>query len=156
MTYNDYLIGKNLRKLVEPSKNKEKNLGDGSGHGMSGGMGHSAPGAVQQMCHPAGDMPPHYCEPTYHTMSSVRGIRIGTVDAANDNEVVVSLKQIGKSAPPVSKKLVIVGGSGNLAGATIIDSGWSKSMTVHLRLDGFGTIYDYGAMHIHVFPYTGE
>jgi hypothetical protein len=89
-------------------------------------------------------------------MSSVRGLRIATVDAATDNEVVVSIKQIGLSADPVSQKLVLVGGSGNLAGATIIDAGWSKSTIAHLKLDGFGTIYDYGAMNIHIFPYTGE
>ncbi len=128
-----------------------------SGMDHTGGSGgHNIPGYVQQMCHPAGGMPPHYCEPLYNTMSSVRGIRVATVDAASDNEVVVSVKQIGISANPVSQKLVLVGGGGNLAGATIIDGGWSKSTVVHLKLDGFGTIYDYGAMNVHIFPYTGE
>jgi hypothetical protein len=137
---------------------------DHGGSGMGGmddmsGMGHGGgniPGAVQQQCHPAGGMPPHYCEPSYKTMSSVRGIRVGTVDPASDNEVIVSVRQIATSANPVSQKLVLVGGGGNLAGATIIDGGWSGSKVVHLKLDGFGTIYDYGSMNIHIFPYTGE
>lgn len=139
--------------------------GMGGGHdmgAMSGmdsmghGMGHNIAGSVQEMCHPVGDMPPHYCEPTYKTMSSVRGIRIATVDAVSDNEVVVSVKQIGTSASPVAQKLVLVGGGGNLAGATVIDGGWSKSTVAHLKLDGFGTIYDHGGMSVHIFPYIGE
>jgi hypothetical protein len=135
---------------------------DMSGMGGMGGMSHMGgtggyiPGYVQQMCQPAGSMPPHYCEPAYNVMSSVRGLRVATVDAASDNEVVVSVRQIGTSASPVSQKLILVGGAGNLAGATMIDGGWSKSTVVHLKLDGFGTIYDYGTMNIHIFPYTGE
>jgi hypothetical protein len=127
----------------------------GMGH-MGGGIGTYIPGYVQQTCHPAADMPPHYCEPAYTVMSSVRGLRIATIDPYSDNEVVVSIKQIGIAAEPVSQKLVLVGGSGNLAGATIIDGGWSKATTVHLKLNGFGTIYDYGGMSVHLFPYTGE
>jgi hypothetical protein len=131
-------------------------MGSTSGMGHMGGSGGYIPGYVQQQCHPAGGMPPHYCEPSYNTMSSVRGIRVGTVDPVSDNEVIVSVRQIATSANPVSQKLVLVGGGGNLAGATIIDGGWSNSKAVHLKLDGFGTIYDYGSMNIHIFPYTGE
>jgi hypothetical protein len=126
----------------------------GSSEGHMGG--HALPGMVHEMCQPASGMPPHYCEPTYHTMSSVRGIRIATVDAVTDNEVVVSVKQIGTAAGQVTKKLVLVGGSGNLAGATIIDGGWSKSTVVHLKLEGIGTIYDFGQLSLHLFPYTAE
>ena len=55
----------------------------------------------------------------------------------------------------VSQRLVLVGGSGYLSGATIIEDGWDKSI-VHLRLDGTGTIYDFGQMHLHLFPYTKD
>ncbi|MCE9652878.1 MAG: hypothetical protein K8Q89_07490 [Nitrosarchaeum sp.] len=129
--------------------------GSTSGSMMSGSVG-NYPGVVQQMCHPEGNMPPHYCEPSYMVMSSVRGLSISTVDAVSDNEVMLTVKQIGSSAGTVSQKLVVVGGSGNLAGATVIDGDWTKSTMVHLKFDGFGTIYDQGQMHIHLFPYTGQ
>ena len=130
-------------------------MGDTSGSMMSG-YGGNYPGVVQQMCHPEGNMPPHYCEPSYMVMSSVRGLSISTVDAVSDNEVMLTVKQIGSSAGTVSKKLVVVGGSGNLAGAIVIDGNWTKSTMVHLKFDGPGTIYDQGQMHIHLFPYTGQ
>ena len=62
--------------------------GQGGGHGMNGGGssgmggeggGHSmmmmmnVPGFVQQICNIGKDMPPHYCEPNYNVMSSVKG-----------------------------------------------------------------------------------
>ncbi len=67
----------------------------------------------------------------------------------------ITIKQIGLSAGTVSQKLVLVGGSGNLVGAIIIDGEWTKSTMVHLKFDGLGTIYDQGEMHLHLFPYTG-
>ena len=121
---------------------------------MGGSMG-GYPGSVQQMCKSEGNMPPHYCEPTYMVMSSVKGLNISTVDAVSDNEVMITIKQIGLSAGTVSKKLVLVGGSGDLVGATVIDGEWTKSTMVHLKFDGLGTIYDQGEMHLHLFPYTG-
>jgi hypothetical protein len=130
------------------------------GHDM-GGMSSdsmesmSMPGMTHQMCQPAGDMPPHYCEPTYHVMSSVQGIKISTVEPMDDVEVMLTLREIMPTSDGVSQKLVIVGGSGNLAGAIIVDEGWINSTIVHLPLTGTGTIYDYSGMSIHVFPYTG-
>ncbi len=131
-------------------------MGGSTGGSMMGGSVGSYPGSVQQMCMPQGNMPPHYCEPSYMVMSSVRGLNISTVNAVSDNEVMITVKQIGSSAGTVSQKLVVVGGSGNLAGATVIDGDWTKSTMVHLKFDGLGTIYDQGEMHIHLFPYTGQ
>lgn len=131
-------------------------MGGSTGGSMMGGSVGSYPGVVRQMCMPQGNMPPHYCEPSYMVMSSVRGLNISTVNAVSDNEVMITVKQIGSSAGTVSQKLVVVGGSGNLAGATVIDGDWTKSTMVHLKFDGLGTIYDQGEMHIHLFPYTGQ
>jgi len=125
---------------------------------MGGSMGHnmgSMPGVVQQMCHDQGNMPPHYCEPSYMVMSSVRGITISAVDAVSDKEVVLTVKQIGSGAGQMSQKMVLVGGTGDLAGSTLIDEGWERSKVVNLKLDGAGTIYDHGEMHLHLFPYAG-
>jgi hypothetical protein len=129
----------------------------GGGHdmgGMSGGMDHSMTGSTQQVCKQVSGMPPHYCEPTYMTMSSVQGIKISKVEPVSDTEVKAVIREITNAK--VSQKLVFVGGSGYLSGATIIEDGWSKTKTVHLKFDGKGTIYDFTEMHLHLFPYTGE
>jgi hypothetical protein len=123
--------------------------------GGSAGSTHMMPGMVHQMCSTQGDMPPHYCEPMYHTMSSVKGIRISTVQPISDNEVLVSLKEINSKSNGVSQKIVVAGGSGDLAGAIMVDGGWKGITHVNLKLNGLGTIYDHGSMHIHIFPYTG-
>jgi len=129
-------------------------MSGGSMGGMMGGSMGGMPGETHQMCQPAGDMPPHYCEPTYHVMSSVKGIEISKVTPMDDTEVMITLREIVPS-DGVSQKLMIVGGSGNLAGGITVDAGWSESTMVHLPLTGSGTIYDRTGMHIHVFPYTG-
>jgi hypothetical protein len=123
----------------------------GGGHDM-GGMDHSMTSSTQQVCKPAGGMPPHYCEPIYMTMSSVPGIKISKVEPVSATEVKAIIKEATNTK--VSQKLVLVGGSGYLSGATIIEDGWSKTKTVHLKFDGKGTIYDFTEMHLHLFPYT--
>jgi hypothetical protein len=120
----------------------------------TGAMGHSMSTNIQEMCQSASGMPPHYCDPTYHVMSSVPGIKIDTVEPVSNTEVKVIIKE-DNSDTKVSQRLVLVGGSGYLSGATIIEDGWDKSI-VHLRLDGTGTIYDFGQMHLHLFPYTKD
>lgn len=120
--------------------------------GMSGGMDHSMTSSVQEVCHPASGMPPHYCEPTYQTMSSVAGIKISKVEPVSNTEVKVTIKD--STATKVSQKIVLVGGSGYLSGATVIEDGWEKSKVIHLKLDGTGTIYDFSEMHLHLFPHT--
>ncbi|MEM3007114.1 MAG: hypothetical protein QXW37_07360 [Candidatus Nitrosotenuis sp.] len=133
--------------------------GMGGGHGMSmsggmSGMDHSMTSPMQQICKQASGMPPHYCEPTYITMSSVPGIKISKVEPVSDTEVKAIIKEVTNAK--VSQKLVFVGGSGYLSGATIIEDGWSKTKIVHLKFDGKGTIYDFTEIHLHLFPYTGE
>jgi hypothetical protein len=127
--------------------------GMSGGHNM-GGMDHSMTSSIQQVCKQASGMPPHYCEPTYMTMSSVPGIRISKVEPVSDTEVKAIIKEVTDAK--VSQKLVFVGGSGYLSGATIIEDGWSKTKVVHLKFNGKGTIYDFTEMHLHLFPYTGE
>jgi hypothetical protein len=121
--------------------------------GMSGGMDHSMT-AVQQVCKPASGMPPHYCEPTYKTMSSVSGIKISKVEPVSDTEVKAIIREVSGSKVP--QKLVLVGGSGYLSGAALIEGGWDKTEVVHLKFDGKGTIYDFTEMHLHLFPYTED
>lgn len=130
----------------------------GSGHGGMGGSGHghSLPGQVKQMCRELGDRPPHYCEPVYKVATSVPGIRVADVDPVAEAEVQVSLRTIGVAGQTVSRNLAVVGGTGALAGAAVVPGGWKDSTTVSLKLEGSGTIYDYGSMHVHVFPLTGQ
>ena len=130
----------------------------GAGHGGMGGSGHghSMPGQVKQMCHEIGDEPPHYCEPVYKVMTSVPGVQVADVDPAGQAEVQVSLRTIGVTGQTVSRNLIVVGGSGALAGATVVPGGWQDSTTVSLKLEGSGTIYDQGSMHLHVFPLTSQ
>jgi hypothetical protein len=143
--------------------------GGGGGSGMSGGMDmgsggggggmqHSLLGMVQEMCHPSGeggDMPPHYCEPHYVTMSSVKGIRISAVEPMSDNAVMVTLNEIGSMTNGTTQRIVVVGGGGDLAGASLVDAGWNDSTTVHIEFNGNGTIYNQRSMHFHLFPLTG-
>ena len=129
--------------------------GGGMHGGMMGGQGpQHFPGTVHQMCHKPGSMPPHYCEPVYKTMSSVKGVKISNVDMQNDNSVKATLKQIGTASGAVSQKIVVVGGSGHLAGASIVEGGWSGTTTVIIPFEGLGTLYDHGSMHLHIFPIT--
>ncbi len=126
--------------------------GSSGGHGMSG---HAMSGMVHEMCHGPGDMPPHYCEPTYHTMSSVKGIKISKVELLDDDSVVVTVRQIGKEAGVMNNDIVLVGGSGHLAGATVIENGWQKSKVIEMSFDGMGTLYDHQKLKLHLFPLTG-
>jgi hypothetical protein len=130
--------------------------GGHEGHGGKGGgmHGQAVPGAVEQKCHGMGDMPPHYCEPSYKVMSSVRGVRVSAVTPAGDTAVMMTLQELNAMAPGVGQGLVVVGGTGDLAGAAVVQPGWKQTTTVHLTFTGDGSIYSQGAMHIHVFPLT--
>lgn len=88
--------------------------GHGGGKGKMGGhmMHQGQPGEVEQVCHGAGGHPPHYCEPSYKTASSVSGVRVGDVDPAGEREIVVKLRELNAQAPGVAQKLVIVAGGG--------------------------------------------
>jgi hypothetical protein len=130
--------------------------GMGDMGGMMGGSGHNVPGSIHQMCQQAGSMPPHYCEPSYSVMSSVKGLRISNVDVQNDNTVVATIMQIGTASGPMNQKIVIVGGTGHLAGATIVNEGWSGTTTVTIPFEGIGTLYDFGSLSLHIFPVTSS
>ena len=135
--------------------------GGGNMPGMGGmssmGGGGNMPGTLNQMCHMGNDMPPHYCEPAYHVMSSAQGIKVSAVSPLNNNSLTITLQQLNTiSNGTTSQKIVLVGGGGSLAGGTIVNPGWKTSTQVHLKLDGLGSIYDLSDMQIHIFPYTGQ
>jgi hypothetical protein len=139
-------------------------MDSGSMGGMSGGAGGqhmllNYPGAVQEQCggegH-VGSMPPTYCEPIYKTMSSVKGIRVSAVEPMGDKSLMVTLQQISSMADATTERVIVVGGSGDLAGGVVVDAGWDGTTTVDLNLTGTGSIYDHhGGLSIHLFPYTG-
>lgn len=128
--------------------------GTGSmGAGMQGMQ--YMPGMVHDMCQWGGDMS-QYCEPMYHVMTSVREVKVGDVEPTGEKSVMVTLRETYAMSEGVTKRVVVVGGSGDLAGAVIVDAGWKGTNTVQLNLEGNGTVFDHQSMHVHVFPYTGS
>jgi len=135
------------------------------GHGMSMGMsgmgdgGHgmmmNVPGIVQQMCHMGTDMPPHYCEPNYAVMSSVKGLKISNVNPISDNELQVVINNMNAVSNATDQQnIVVVGGGGDLAGSTVLDIAGLQKITTELKLIGSGSIYSLGKIHLHLFPLT--
>ena len=101
-------------------------MGGGGGHGM---MMMNVPGFVQQICNIGKDMPPHYCEPNYNVMSSVKGFKISNVNPINDNELQVVISNMNSVSNATTttgqQNIVVVGGGGDLAGSTVLDiAGW--------------------------------
>ena len=124
---------------------------------QSMGGGGNMPGTLNEMCHTGNDMPPHYCEPSYHVMSSVQGVKVSAVSPLNNNSLTITLQQLNTiSNGTTSQKIVLVGGGGNLAGGTIVNPGWKTNTQIHLKLEGPGSIYDFSDMHLHILPYTGQ
>lgn len=128
--------------------------GMGQQQGMDQGMMGNLPGMVVQHCGVA-DRPPHYCEPVYNVVSSVKGVRISAVTPVNDKEVMIMLVQINQMGGDVTDRIVGGGGSRDLAGATTVEGGLSDSTTFHLRFVGNGSIYEQQSLRLHIFPYTG-
>jgi len=152
--------------------------GSGSDHGMSGGSsqgmgmgggdnaGHGmmtmsdVPGFVQQKCHSGDGMPPHYCEPKYNVMSSVKGLKISNINPISDNRLEVIIENMNRistlNSTAGQQNIVIVGGGGDLAGSTVIDitASGSQKITTELQLIGFGSIYSQDRISIHLFPLT--
>ena len=141
--------------------------------GMSGGMSHGSsdssggmmgssgpsrhgvfygPGTVHQVCHVHGDMPPHFCEPYYKAMSSVKGVRITNVDPINDNSIRVTLSELSILKSGVQQKITVNAGAGHLAGSAIVEGGWNDFTTVDIQLTGMGSVYEHESMHVHIFP----
>jgi hypothetical protein len=144
-------------------------MGGGGSQGMVGGAGHgmmmmmmtNVPGSVQQICNMGKDMPPSYCESTYHVMSSVKGFKISSVNPINDTElqvVIENINSISNATTIGQQNIVIVGGGGDLAGSTILDisAGDSQKITTQLKLIGSGSIYNLESMHLHLLPLTSQ
>lgn len=124
--------------------------GQHAGHGM---MGHHPPGSVQPMCHGEhGDMPPHYCDPVFKVVSSIPGVQVGEAKVLGEKAVSVTLRSSLASNP----KMVVVGGAGGLAGASVVAAGWRDGVQVTLTLQGSDTVYAHRGMHIHLFPLTDK
>jgi hypothetical protein len=134
--------------------------GGGAGHGMM--MMTNVPGSVEQICIIGKDMPPSYCEPTYHVMSSVKGLKISSVNPINDKELQVVIENINSVTNATTtmgqQNIVVVGGGGDLAGSNILDisGGGSQKITTQLKLIGSGSIYNLESMHLHLLPLTSQ
>jgi hypothetical protein len=150
-------------------------MGSGGGHGMDGGgssgmgggAGHgmmmtNVPGFVQQICHTGKDMPPSYCEPNYQVMSSVKGLKISSVNPINDNELQVVIENINSMSNTTTtmgqQNIVVAGGGGDLAGSTVLDisGGGSQKITTELKLIGSGSIYNLERIYLHLLPLTSQ
>ncbi|HEX6647697.1 MAG TPA: hypothetical protein VF047_11010 [Nitrososphaeraceae archaeon] len=154
-------------------------MGGGGGHGMDGnggssgmgggGAGHgmmmmmtNVPGFVQQICHTGKDMPPSYCEPNYQVMSSVKGLKISSVNPINDNELQVVIENINSMSNTTTtmgqQNIVVAGGGGDLAGSTVLDiaGGGSQKITTELKLIGSGSIYNLERIYLHLLPLTSQ
>ena len=143
-------------------------MDDGSSSGMGGGAGHgmmmmtNIPGFVQQICHTGKDMPPSYCEPNYQVMSSVKGLKISSVNPINDNELQVVIENINSISNTTTtmgqQNIVVAGGGGDLAGSTVLDiaGGGSQKITTELKLIGSGSIYNLERIYLHLLPLTSQ
>ena len=125
-------------------------MGGGQMGGMMGDLGNQ-PGTVNEICHMGNDMPPHYCEPSYHVMSSVLGVRVSDVSLIGNQEIMVSLQELNTLSNGTRHGIVIVGGGGDLAGATLVNAGWKDNTTASLRFVGTGSVYNLSGLHLHLF-----
>jgi hypothetical protein len=138
----------------DAGKGGGKGGGGHEGHGGGGGHGMHAPGSVQPMCHGTqGDMPPHYCDPSYKVASSVPGVQVADVKVKGECCLTLTLRSTRSDANP---RIVIVGGAGRLAGASVVNAGWRDGTTVSLAFDGEDSVYDHAHVHLHVFPVTAK
>ena len=130
---------------------KDQGGGKHGGHGRHGAY----PGMVEQVCHETGGMPPHYCAPSFKVMSSVPGLQVVDAGPVNDRTIWIKLGDLNAQGGPFQRNVAIVGGGGELAGATLVSAGWQQQTTVQLALEGNDTVYGTRSMHLHAFPVTG-
>ena len=126
--------------------------------GMSG-MEHSTgdiPGMIKEMYHLGEGMPPHYCEPSYQVMSSVKGVKVSDVAIVNDTSLIVTVSELNPMSSSTVEDIVIVGGGGDLAGSTLLEGNWKQnySTTTTLNLVGTGSAYSTNKLTVHLFPYN--
>ena len=132
---------------------------DGGGQGMSGmsGMEHDSmdtSGMVKEMCNMGEDMPPHYCEPSYQVMSSVKGVKVSDVATINDTSLIVTVSELSPMFNSTVGDIVIVGGGGGLAGSTLLEGNWKQNATSTLNLVGTGSVYSTDKLTVHLFPFN--
>jgi plastocyanin len=132
---------------------------DGGGQGMSGmsGMEHDSidtPDMVKEMCNMGEDMPPHYCEPSYQVMSSVKGVKVSDVAIINDTSLIVTVSELSPMFNSTVGDIVIVGGGGGLAGSTLLEGNWKQNATSTLTLVGTGSVYSTDKLTVHLFPFN--
>jgi hypothetical protein len=72
-----------------------------------------------------------------------------------DKSVMVTIHEINSMTNGTTQRIVVVGGGGDLAGASLVDAGWNDSTTIHIEFNGNGTIYNQQGMRFHLFPLTG-
>ena len=116
---------------------------------------HGTPGMISEMCHMGEGMPPHYCEPSYNVMSSVKGVRVSDVAILNDTSVIVTIKELNPMSNNTVGDIVIVGGGGDLVGSTLLEGNWKQSATSTLNLAGTGSVYSTDRLSVHLFPFKG-
>jgi hypothetical protein len=124
--------------------------------GMGGMMEHSAPGSVNQVCSVEDHMPPHYCEPSYQVMSSVKGVKITDVTIVNDTSIVLTVRELNPTSNNTVGDIVIVGGGGDLAGSSLLDGNWNESTTAIINFVGTGSVYSTDRLMIHLFPFSEQ
>jgi len=132
---------------------------DGGGQGMSGmsGMEHDSidtPGMVKEMCNMGEDTPPHYCEPSYQVMSSVKGVKVSDVAIINDTSLIVTVSELSPMFNSTVGDIVIVGGGGGLAGSTLLEGNWKQNATSTLNLVGTGSVYSTDKLTVHLFRFN--
>lgn len=130
-----------------------KHGGGKHGGGHKGHHGHHEPGAVIQVCKSHG---PAFCEPHYRVKSAVPGLVIDDVALGDPQTLVVKIREVGVLSGGVGGPVVLVGGAGKLAGAALVEGGWQGETLVQLRFAGPQTLYEHGAIHLHLFPVTGR
>jgi hypothetical protein len=110
---------------------------------------------TNEMCNMGEDMPPHYCEPSYQVMSSVKGVKISDVAILNDTSVMVTVDELNPMSNNTVEDIVVVGGGGDLAGSTILEGNWKQNTTSTLNLIGTRSVYSTDKLTVHIFPFKG-
>ena len=127
--------------------------GMGGMSGMSGMSRHGnffVPGSIHQLCHQDSTMSPAYCEPYYHVMSSIPGVRITNIDPIDNTTLEVTLTEISSAKNGIHQDVTLFVGNDFLFGSVNVPGGWNGKTTVNVPLSGMGIVYDFESMHAHL------
>ncbi|MGY5143196.1 MAG: hypothetical protein ACW9XH_01820 [Candidatus Nitrosopumilus sp. bin_32a] len=127
--------------------------GMGGMSGMSGMSRHGnffVPGSIHQLCHQDSTMSPAYCEPYYHVMSSIPGVRITNIDPIDNTTLEVTLTEISSAKNGIHQDVTLFVGNDFLFGSVNVPGGWNGKTTVSVPLSGMGIVYDFESMHAHL------